>query len=83
VSVTRSECRKLLVVGGFLPFAAESVLDNGGYIAGCFDYLACFGSCNLVGGCGRSCCSDHCDLVGGCGCTMHEDEGRKDVIDVL
>ncbi len=37
---------KLLVVGGFLPFAAESVLDNGGWIAGCFHYLGCFGNCS-------------------------------------
>ena len=53
--------RKLLVVGGFLPFAAESVLDNSGYVAGCFDYLGCFGSCNLVGGCSCGCCSNHCN----------------------
>jgi hypothetical protein len=26
-----------------------------------FDYLGCFGSCNLVGGCGCGCCSNHCN----------------------
>jgi hypothetical protein len=46
----------------FFPFAAENMSDNGGCVAGCFDYLCCFGSCDLVGGCGRdSCCSGRCD----------------------
>jgi hypothetical protein len=41
---------KLLVVGGFLLFAVESMSDNGGCIAGRFDCLGCFGSCDLIGG---------------------------------
>jgi hypothetical protein len=47
-----------LLLVAFFPFAAESMSDNGGCIAGCFNYLCCFGSCDLVGGCGRGCCSD-------------------------
>ncbi len=44
----------LLLVVFLLPFAAESISDNGGCIAGCFDCLGCFSSCDLVGGCSCS-----------------------------
>ena len=30
-------------------------------MAGCFYHLGCFGSCNLVGGCSCSCCSEDCN----------------------
>jgi hypothetical protein len=51
-------CQKLLVVVAFLPFAAGSMSDNSGCVAGCFDHLGCFSSCNLVGGCGHGSCSN-------------------------